>query len=115
MLAHPCLPTQSLTTHPLMPTLSYYHTHTPSSLGDDFYRGGDYRSALNVYSAAIDADDHMVACYANRSACYLKLDMLTECRLDCQEGRHRLGDVDLMVLSMVNASCNLSYLNLPST
>ena len=43
----------------------------------------------------------MVACYANRSACYLKLDMLTECRLDCQEGKqygvNNMGAIGVMM------------------
>ena len=60
--------------------------------GDDFYRGGDMRSALNAYSAAIDADDRMIACYSNRSACYFKLEMFVECRLDCQEGVKQLEE-----------------------
>lgn len=54
--------------------------------GDDFYRGGDLRSALNAYSAALDMDENMVSCYSNRSACYLRLNMVAECRLDCSEG-----------------------------
>ena len=60
--------------------------------GDDFVRGGDYRSALNAYSAAIDGDEHMLACYSNRSTCYFKLDMFTECRLDCIEGVRRVEE-----------------------
>jgi len=43
--------------------------------GDDFFRSGDCRSAVNAYSAAIDADEQMTACYSNRSACFLKLNM----------------------------------------
>lgn len=53
------------------------------SKGDDFFRGGDARSALNAYSAAIDADSRFTACYANRAACYLKLEMFAQCKLDC--------------------------------
>ena len=60
--------------------------------GDDFYRGGDFRSALNAYSAAVDANDSMVACYSNRSACYLRLKMFAECRLDCSEGIRRIDE-----------------------
>lgn len=54
--------------------------------GDDFLRGGDVRSALNAYSAALDADDRAVACYANRSICFLKLNMFADCRSDCTRG-----------------------------
>lgn len=41
------------------------------------------RSALNAYSSAIDADESMLPCYGNRAACYLKLEMFHECKLDC--------------------------------
>jgi dyslexia susceptibility 1 candidate gene 1 protein len=51
--------------------------------GDDFYRGGDFRSALNAYSAALDADENMISCISNRAACYLQLGMLSECKVDC--------------------------------
>ena len=51
--------------------------------GDDFFRSGDVRSAVNAYSAAIDIDDEAVACYSNRSACYLKLNMSIDCVEDC--------------------------------
>jgi dyslexia susceptibility 1 candidate gene 1 protein len=53
--------------------------------GDDFFRSGDTHSAINAYSAAVDADERMVACLSNRSACYLKLNMNLECRLDCDK------------------------------
>lgn len=50
---------------------------------DDFFRTGDFLSAVNAYSAAIDVDEAMLSCYANRSACYLKLHMYQECKEDC--------------------------------
>lgn len=51
--------------------------------GDDFFRGGDTRSAINAYTASIDADPTMTSCYSNRSACYLKLGLYAECKADC--------------------------------
>ncbi|RYH19384.1 hypothetical protein EON65_26175 [archaeon] len=51
--------------------------------GDDFFRAGDAQSALNAYSAAIEADPSFLACYANRSACYLKLGIHAQCKADC--------------------------------
>jgi dyslexia susceptibility 1 candidate gene 1 protein len=57
--------------------------HWLKGKGDDFFRSSDFKSALNAYSAAIDADENMTVCYNNRSACYLKLKMFVECRLDC--------------------------------
>ena len=47
--------------------------------GDAFFRAGNYRSALEAYTAAVDAerdaprpDGTLVRLYANRAACYLK-------------------------------------------
>ena len=54
--------------------------------GDDFFRGGDFRSAINAYSEAIEMDEHMIGCYANRAACYLKLNMPIDCQADCSTG-----------------------------
>ena len=60
--------------------------------GDDFFRSGDIRSALNAYSAAIDADDSFVSGYSNRAACYLKLNMNIECKLDCDKAIDLLNE-----------------------
>lgn len=54
--------------------------------GDDFFRNGDLRSAVNAYSAAIDADENMLPSYSNRSTCYLKLGNFLECQQDCTTG-----------------------------
>mmetsp|Transcript_7589 Transcript_7589/g.12782 ORF Transcript_7589/g.12782 Transcript_7589/m.12782 type:complete len:815 (-) Transcript_7589:130-2574(-) len=51
--------------------------------GDDFFRAGDMRSALNAYSAALDADPSMLPCLANRSVCYLRIGLPRECHADC--------------------------------
>jgi tetratricopeptide (TPR) repeat protein len=51
--------------------------------GDDFYRSGDFASAANVYTAAIDIDPKAVACLSNRAACYLQLLKAEECARDC--------------------------------
>lgn len=64
--------------------------------GDDFFRAGDARSALNAYSAAIDADETMTACYSNRSACYLKLGMHADCKLDCSTA---IAQLDALLLA----------------
>lgn len=53
--------------------------------GDDFFRVGDYLSAMNAYSAALDADDSLIPCYSNRSACYLKLSSPADCKSDCSQ------------------------------
>ena len=51
--------------------------------GDDFYRSGDFSSAVNAYSAAIELDSAAVGCLSNRAACYLHLHKLEECVADC--------------------------------
>jgi len=51
--------------------------------GDDFFRAGDVRSALNAYNAALDLDENMLSCLSNRAVCHLRLGMSIECKLDC--------------------------------
>lgn len=53
--------------------------------GDDFFRSGDVRSAINAYSAAIDADENFIQCYANRAICYLQIQLFSQCKLDCDK------------------------------
>merc|ERR1719197_247018 len=51
--------------------------------GDDFYRGGDFRSAINAYGSAIDVAPSLPAPLANRAACYLQIGELQPCIDDC--------------------------------
>lgn len=77
---------------------------------DDFFRSGDFHSALNAYDAALLCDDAFQAfvntsagaaaavleqeslndttikCLSNRSACYLKLGRAQQCANDCTLG-----------------------------
>lgn len=53
--------------------------------GDDFFRSGDVRSALNAYTTALEADPNMISCMSNRSICNLKLNDFAECKKDCEE------------------------------
>lgn len=53
---------------------------------DDFYRLGDFRSAVNAYGSAIDIDGSQPALYSNRAACYLQLGELDACVGDCAKG-----------------------------
>lgn len=69
------------------------------SKGDEFFRGGDFLSSVSAYDAAIGIDDTSPALYSNRSACYMKLMMLTECRVDCTAGI-KLIDDELIKSSM---------------
>ena len=47
--------------------------------GDDFYRSGDFRSAINAYSSAFETDSTMVAALSNRAACYLQIGEAARC------------------------------------
>lgn len=51
--------------------------------GDEFKRRGDYSSAINAYSDAIDADRGMIDVIASRGACYLQLRQGDSCIKDC--------------------------------
>jgi len=51
--------------------------------GDDFYRSQDYLSAINAYSAALEADPDLANVLSNRAACYLCLGQLQKCVDDC--------------------------------
>ena len=56
---------------------------------DDFFRAGDFLSALSAYTSAIDCldgDQHLLMlCYTNRSNAFFKMDMLAECKRDCSD------------------------------
>lgn len=64
------------------------------------------RSAINAYSSALDLDDSLTICFANRSVCYLKLHFFGECRLDCTAGIKLLeedaGSSDLSKIDPAN-------------
>eukprot|EP00946_MAST-07B_sp_MAST-7B-sp1_P003324 g3324.t1 len=56
--------------------------------GDDFYRGKDFHSAVNAYTAAIGASDPegepaLLAALGNRAACYLRMGKHSLCVDDC--------------------------------
>lgn len=59
--------------------------------GDELFKVGDFRSALNAYTAAIDAPaglrsgfkEAVFGARMNRSACYLQLGRYPECSADC--------------------------------
>jgi len=40
---------------------------------DEFYRNGDYFSAINAYSSAYRKKNEFIECLTNRSCCYLRL------------------------------------------
>ncbi|KAL7544394.1 hypothetical protein ACHAWF_007776 [Thalassiosira exigua] len=53
--------------------------------GDEFYGKGDFRSAINAYTEALEADGTMVRTLGNRAACYLDLREGPYCIEDCLE------------------------------
>lgn len=54
--------------------------------GDAFYRNGDYRSAINAYTEAVDGSDRQfVAAFSNRAAARLKLGQPKLALNDCDE------------------------------
>jgi tetratricopeptide (TPR) repeat protein len=100
---------------------------------DDFFRSGDFRSALNAYDAALDCDtafrnfkstsaaavsssssvleysalqDSTIKCLSNRSACNLKLGLLDACYEDCTAG--------LLLAQLVGGSSGPVDINLSS-
>ena len=54
-----------------------------NSKGDEFYSKGDFCSAINAYSEALNADETMVHTLGNRAACYLHLREGSCCIKDC--------------------------------
>jgi tetratricopeptide (TPR) repeat protein len=74
------------------------------SKADEFYRGGDYLSSVSAYSAAIELDKSIPALYSNRSACYMQLLMLSECRTDCTEGIRLIDEELAGILSRQSSS-----------
>ncbi len=72
--------------------------------GDDFFRGGDYLSAINAYSEAFEKDAHLVQALSNRSLCYLNLGEMQRCICDGDEALR-------MVESTIQLSLNASEKN----
>jgi dyslexia susceptibility 1 candidate gene 1 protein len=56
----------------------------------EFYRAGDYLSAINAYTEAIRLNNAMPALYSNRAACRLQLEQYKECVEDCSKALDKL-------------------------
>ena len=54
-----------------------------NSKGDEFYSKGDFCSAINAYSEALEADETIIHTLGNRAACYLHLREGSGCIKDC--------------------------------
>jgi DnaJ family protein C protein 7 len=55
--------------------------------GNSYYTKGDYETALNLYTEAIDLDSGCAAYYGNRAATFIMLDKYQQALEDC---RHAL-------------------------
>merc|ERR1719230_841671 len=64
------------------------------SKGDEFYRGGDFRSAISAYTSALELDPEFIPCLSNRAACYLRVAELRECVQDCAAALNLRGNED---------------------
>ncbi|XP_037532359.1 sperm-associated antigen 1A [Nematolebias whitei] len=51
--------------------------------GNDFVKKGQYQDALGKYSECLKLKPQECAVYTNRALCYLKLEMFTEAKQDC--------------------------------
>lgn len=52
--------------------------------GDKFFRKGNFEAAVNAYSEALRRSEYsMVSSFANRAACYMKLNRFADCIRDC--------------------------------
>jgi tetratricopeptide (TPR) repeat protein len=81
--------------------------------GDDFFRGGDFRSAINAYSSALEVDEQNIACYSNRSACYLKLHMYSDCKEDCSLAIKEIaGPQNERIFTEINSSLRSTLIKL---
>jgi tetratricopeptide (TPR) repeat protein len=61
--------------------------------GDVFFKNGDYKSAINAYTEAVDGSDRQYcAAFSNRAAARLKLGMTKLALNDCVEGLALIAD-----------------------
>ncbi|KAJ7569316.1 hypothetical protein O6H91_01G072500 [Diphasiastrum complanatum] len=77
--------------------------------GDQFYQTGDFNSAINAYTKALEKDPSLLFSYANRAACYLHvkepcasmsdstkaLELLRTHLTPVKENRTRISEEDL--------------------
>ncbi|BBM97502.1 dynein axonemal assembly factor 4 [Marchantia polymorpha subsp. ruderalis] len=60
---------------------------------DKFYRSGDYRSAINAYTSALEVNPSLLLSLANRAACWLQLEDYEDSERDCMKALYLLRDV----------------------
>eukprot|EP00035_Acanthoeca_spectabilis_P023904 m.451469 g.451469 ORF g.451469 m.451469 type:complete len:382 (+) comp20161_c0_seq1:29-1174(+) len=53
--------------------------------GNEFFKKGDYKGAINAYTAGITLNSRMAPLFSNRAACHLKLDDFYAAANDCSK------------------------------
>lgn len=74
--------------------------------GDDFFRAGDYRGALNAYDASLQLSSDQPRCLSNRAACYLALGRSSECADDCTKA---LGLLEVGINLLLKTALIVSF------
>lgn len=76
--------------------------------GDDFFRGGDYLSAINAYSEAFEKDTTFYQALTNRSLCYLQMGEAERSICDGKEALQIIRDEVSDDLSRLSLSDSIS-------
>lgn len=63
-----------------------------NSKGDEFYKRGDFGSAINAYTEALNADSTMTETLSKRAACYLHLRKPDKVVEDCSKALKNLNE-----------------------
>ncbi|KAJ3163769.1 Dynein assembly factor 4, axonemal [Geranomyces variabilis] len=66
--------------------------------GNTFYRSGNFESAVNAYTAALDLDPHNLPCLSNRAACHLQLSEFSACIADCMAALALLDQEEVAIV-----------------
>lgn len=77
------------------------------SRGDELFKGGDPKAAVEAYTAALEVDPQAQSCLANRAACYLKLGAFRECIDDCRAALDQGGHQAKILARRAAAKCGL--------
>jgi tetratricopeptide (TPR) repeat protein len=70
--------------------------------GRYFFKNNDYKSALHLYTLAVNHDPSNPVHYSNRALCYLKLENYVQCVNDCNTGLTVLNADDKQKFDKLN-------------
>lgn len=62
-----------------------YNANKFKEQGNQAYKSGDYRTALNYYNKAIEINPRDPAFYLNRALCYFNMRHYVECVKECDK------------------------------